>query len=312
MARINPELREPTYENVVVGELIGPLRVVADEDYRRRACFALGESAGLYAPGKTSFVPAAMIGRDLVALFCSVYDPSRVVGIHQKEEIWFHAPIPLGTVMEYTGRYTDKYEKRGKGYTVFDSEARDAATGRLLVHQISTEIMRVPSGIRLGTGEGAKEPGSQRIDPVWPADREPLAHATVALAKGTPVLPLLKRAHQDQMAVFSGVNTQWYNIHTDVEIALKAGFRDTIAQGMMETCWMAEALANFVGSAWHRSGWIKMIFIRPVFRGDAITCRAVVVDVEPTGAEPLLKFEVWTENQDGERTAVGQASSRFA
>jgi acyl dehydratase len=49
-----------------------------------------------------------------------------------------------------------------------------------------------------------------------------------------------------------------------------------------------------------------------VFRGDAITCRAVVVDVEPTGAEPLLKFEVWTENQDGERTAVGQASSRFA
>jgi acyl dehydratase len=312
MARIHLELREPTYEGVVIGELIGPLRVVADEDYRRRACFALGESASMYAGGEKPFVPAPMVGRDLVALFCSVYDPSRVVGLHQKEEIWFHAPIPVGTVMEYTGRYTNKYEKRGKGYTVFDSEAHDASTGQLLVRQISTEIMRIPAGIQLGTGQAQKDPGAERVNPIWPTDRQPVRHATATLPNGTPIEFVVKHAHQDQLSVFSGVNTQWYNIHTDVEVALKAGFRDTLAQGMMETCWTAEMLANFVGPAWHRSGWIKMAYLKPVYRGDTITCRAILTATEEGTGGPLLKFEVWAENQDREMTAAGWASSRLA
>src|SRR5208337_3428719 len=102
MGRINLALRDPTYEAMVIGELIGPVQVVADEDYQRAACFVLGETAAMYTGGQNAFVPAPIIGRDLVAIYCAVYDPNRVVGIHQKEEIWFHAPVPLGTVIEYT------------------------------------------------------------------------------------------------------------------------------------------------------------------------------------------------------------------
>lgn len=310
MARINPKLREPTYDEVAVGEPIGPYRVVADEHYLRQACFALGQYGAAYHGGPGSLVPAAMVGRDLVALFCEVYDPSRTVGLHQKEEIWFHAPIPLGTAMQYTGRYTSKYERRGKGYTVFDCEARDAATGRLLVRQISTEIMRIPAGIKLGTGSAGGAPGEARVAANWPADRVPVARAAAGLTPGTPVVPLTKVARQDQMTVFSGGGRQWYNIHTDIEVALKAGFSDTLAQGMMETCWVAEMLEGFAGPGWHDSGWIRMVYLRPVFRGDAITCRAVVTAVDPAADGTKFSFEVWAENSRGETTAAGWASCR--
>lgn len=308
MARINPQLREPTYEEVVVGELIGPYRVVADAHYLRRACFALDQYGPAYHGGPGSLVPAAMVGRDLVALFCEVYDPSRTVGLHQKEEIWFHAPIPLDTVMEYTGRYTSKYERRGKGYTVFDCEARDAATGALLVRQISTEIMRIPAGIQLGTGSAPADPAAPRVAADWPADRTPATRASAGLLPGTPIAPLTKVARQDQMTVFSGGARQWYNIHTDIEVALKAGFRDTLAQGMMETCWAAEMLENFAGADWRRSGWSRMAYLKPVFRGDELTCRAVITAAEPTSDGTKFSFEVWLENTRGEMTAAGWAS----
>lgn len=307
MARINPELRDPTYENVVVDEPIGPLRVTADEAYRRRACFALDDYSADYLGENAPWVPAPMLGRDLVALFCSRYDPSRTVGLHQKEEIWFINPVPVNAQLSYTGKYTDKYMKRGKGYTVFDSEARDAESGIPYVRQISTEIMRIPDNIQLGSGGAAKSAQPGHIEPVWPQDIAPLSHARLDMSPGTPVAPLVKTPQQGQMTIFSGGNTQWYNIHTDIEVALKAGFRDTLAQGMMETCWTAEMLARFVGASWHTSGWIKMAYIRPVYRGDTITCRAVIDEMQ----DDVAKFHVWAENQHGERTAVGWASARI-
>ncbi|WP_199257249.1 MaoC family dehydratase [Pantoea sp. BAV 3049] len=305
MSRINPELREPTWENVVVDEPIGPLTVKADEAWRRRACFALDDYSPDYFGETAAFVPAPMAGRDLVALFCSVYDPSRTVGLHQKEEIWFVNPIPLDTELHYSGKYTDKYMKRGKGYTVFDTEARDAISGKLYVRQISTEIMRIPDNIQLGTGGASKTPVEGHVQPLWPEHLTPVERASEHLAPGTPVKPLIKCPQQAQMTVFSGGNTQWYNIHTDREVALKAGFRDTLAQGMMETCWIAEMLARFIGESWHTSGWIKMAYVKPVFRGDTIICKAVVQEVE----DELIKFHVWAENQHGEITAAGWASA---
>ncbi|OON41873.1 hypothetical protein BTJ39_01570 [Izhakiella australiensis] len=307
MALINPELRDPTFDNVVVDEPIGPLTITADEAYRRRACFALDDFSPEYVGEQAPWVPAAMLGRDLVALFCSVYDPSRTVGLHQKEEVWFINPVPVNARINYSGKYTDKYMKRGKGYTVFDTEARDADSGTPYVRQISTEIMRIPDDIQLATGGAGKSAGADHIDPVWPTAIVPLTHARAGMTPGTPVQPLTKRPEQGQMTVFSGGNTQWYNIHTDIEVALKAGFRDTLAQGMMETCWIAEMLARFIGPGWHTSGWIKMAYIRPVYRGDEITCRALVEDVE----DNVVKFHVWAENQHGERTAVGWASGRM-
>jgi acyl dehydratase len=252
-------------------------------------------------------VPSAAIAKDLVALFLTRYDASRVVGLHQKEEVWFAKPARLGQTLTLSGTYVDKYQKRGKGYVVLDCEARDEA-GDLIVRQQSTEIMRIPEKVELGAA--SSDPKGGRVEPVWPANIDPAARAGADLAPGTPVRPLTKRARQDQMAVFSGVGKQWHNIHTDDRVAKAAGFRDTIAQGMMETCWTAEMLAHFFGPPWLASGWIRMIYTQPVYNGDTITCRAVVKDRKSANGATQLHLEVWAENQDGRITTVGWASGR--
>jgi acyl dehydratase len=207
--------------------------------------------------------------------------------------------------MALTGRYIDKYERRGKGYVVFEAEARDAATGEMLVRQISTEIMRIPEGVQLGSASAP--PPERRVSGVWPAQAQPLVRGDPDISVGRPVQPLTKTAHQDQMSVFSGADNQWTNIHTDVRIAKAAGFRDTLAQGAMESCWTSEMLANAFGPAWFSTGWISHVYLKPVFRGDTITCRGVITGLEMRPEGRQVELEVWAENQSGVMTAAGWA-----
>lgn len=305
---MTPALRDPTFEAVIVGEEIGPVEVVADEHYWKQAVFAVDDFRSMQSTsGQPPLVPSTAVLRDLVAHFCTIYDASRVVGLHQREEVWFAGPVPLGTRMIYTGRYTDKFERRGKGYVVFEAEARNAADGSLLVRQVSSEIMRIPEGVQLGTGSAG--PKDDQVRGIWPKGVEPVPRAAVDLPAGTPIRPLVKTAHQDQMAVFSGAGKQWTNIHNTIGIARKAGFRDTLAQGVMETCWLSEMLFDFFGPRWLSTGWIKNVYIKPVFRGDTVTCRGVVIDRDDGKGEPRLKLEVWVENQAGVMTAAGWASA---
>lgn len=309
MPSVNHELRDPTYEAVVVGEPIGPVRVVADKQYQRRGAFALGNISELYAESSGTLVPAPMVAGDLVALFFERYDPNRTVGLHQKEEVWFHRPIEVGSTLAYTGRYTDKFEKRSKGYTVFESEARDVITDELCVRQRSTEIMRIPADIKVGAASSGMSRGMEGfLDPNWPEDVVPRPTFEPDISVGTPLVPLVRTAHQAQMSIFSGGDKHRQTVHTSIEVARAAGFRSTLAQGMMETCWVAEMLASFVGASWHESGYIRMVYLQPVFEGDTITCRAVVTAVQGDS----LSFEVWTENQDGLRTSVGHASAKVS
>jgi acyl dehydratase len=308
-------LRDPVFEAVQIGELIGPFRVVADERYARQAMFALDEFGPWYVNSLQEvgcrIVPAAKVVCDLMSLFCSVYDPNLMMGLHQREEAWFHGPISLGTAMLYCGRFIEKYKRRGKGYVVFESEARDEATGALLVRQVSTEIMRVPENVRLG--EGSANPAEERrVKGVWPADRAPVDRARRDIKPGTPIPSITKIAHQDQMAVFSGCDLQWRNIHTDVDYARKGGYRDTLAAGLMETCWICEMVARFFGPTWLTTGHIHNVYLKPVFRGDIITCRGVVTSTQTDSGETRLELEVWAENQDNLMTAAGWASARVA
>lgn len=302
-------LKEPVYEAVEIGETFGPLHIDIDEHYVRQACFALDDHADWYVRPDPRvggrIAPSAAIAKDMVTLFMSSYDPNQVVGLHQKEEVWYHAPVRFGSTVTLTGRYVDKYEKRGKGYVVLDCEAHDE-TGTLLVRQRSVEIMRIPKDVKIGAGSGRP---SKRVEAVWPTDREPAARARADLAPGTPIVPLSKTAHQDQMAVFSGCNQHWQTIHTSLEVAKKAGFSDTVTQGMQTTTWTSEMFARFFGPSWLSSGWISMIYVQPVMRGDVITSKAVISEATREEGATRLGFEMWCENQNGVRTAVGWASA---
>lgn len=303
-------LKTPVYEAVEVGEEFGPIELLVDDHAIKSFAFAMDDYNPWYFGGATPFgcrvAPPALVAKHLLVVFLSKYDPNLVVGLHQKEEIWCHRPVPCGSRLTLSGKYVNKYVKRGKGYVVLEAEARDEH-GRVLVRQRSTEVMRIPDGIKVGARSA--EPPARQVQGVWPADRKPVAMASRDVVQGTPLPPMVKQVHQDQMSVFSGADWHWHNIHTDIRIAQGAGFGKCITQGMMEACWLSEMMGSFFGPSWYTTGWLSTVFLSPVFAGDTLTFKAVVTDLKEEAEGLKVELEVWCENQKGVMTAGGWASA---
>lgn len=297
--------KDPSFAAVSVGETFDPVPLVLDEAYVANARFCLGDHRVRHDEDGREVVPGTALARDLQQLFLTRYDPNRIVGLHQAEEITFAAPARLGDVVILSGSVVDKFEKRGKGYFVLDCRAHDAQ-GQLLVQQISTEIMEMPDLSARPAGGAAQDGGerttTRRISGVWP-DMPPVQHFSPGLTPPTAVTPLVKPCDLAQIAVFSGIGLGRYNTHTDIRVAQAAGFATALAQGMMETCWMSQMLAEFFGPRWDYGGWIKTNYLRPVLSGDTITLRAVLTEVGADTAE----LEIWAENQNKQMTAAGWA-----
>ena len=107
--------------------------------------------------------------------------------------------------------------------------------------------------------------------------------------------------------VFYGKDTK--NIHTDDEVARKAGLPRALAQGRYPVAYISERMLEFFGLGWIQGGKIDVAMVRGIFPGDTITVKGVVTDKQPEGDKLRLMLEVWLENQDGEKTTVGTASA---
>jgi len=106
------------------------------------------------------------------------------------------------------------------------------------------------------------------------------------------VLPsLAKDVSQRRIDVYSGVKPR--SIHSDEAWARQKGFR---------TC------VKLLGPGFARGGTMSMAFIKPVYAGDRLTVHGIIKDKQPDNGATRVVVEVWVENQDGEKTAVGHAS----
>jgi acyl dehydratase len=306
-------LKDATFEAMEVGEELGPIELVVDDHYVKRYAFCVDDyhpwSFGESSPFGGRVGHAAILVPELLRLLNTRYDPNTEVGLHQKEEIWLHAPVAVGESVVLTGSFVDKYVKRDKGYVVTDAEARSQRDGRLLVRHRSIEIARVDPDVALGGGSAAPTEAARRATAVFPADREPVARAAPGLPVGTPVVGPVKRVHQDQMSVFSNVQAFWRNIHTDVEVARKAGSERTIAQGLMASMYLSELGTAFFGRAWFETGWTFHTFLHPVYAGDELTARAVVSGHPDSPEGSRVELEAWLANQDGVKVVVGWLSA---
>lgn len=305
------KMKEGLYELVYVGEEFGPIEVVITDHKIKSHAFALDDynpwALGEASPFGKRIGQAAILNNDLLATFLSVYDANTVVGLHTEEQLWFHSPVSAGERAVLTGKYVEKYERRGKGYVVLEAEAR-GEDGRLLVRHRGIEIMRIQPGPVVGGGT-AKESDDKRVTGEYRRDIEPVSKAQLGLKPRTPIAPLVKQVTHEQMAVFSGIGKHRKNIHTSIEVARAGGLDRTLAQGMMETCYLTEMLASFFGPSWYTSGWERMKFISPVYDGDTVTARGAVLEETEDDGGTRLNLEIWVENQDGKMTAAGWASA---
>jgi 3-hydroxybutyryl-CoA dehydratase len=77
---------------------------------------------------------------------------------------------------------------------------------------------------------------------------------------------------------------------------------------MMSTAYVAELMTQLLGAGFVKGGTMSMTFVRPVYAGDRLTAHGVVREVLPAPGATRVVVDVWCENQQGEKTAVGTAS----
>jgi acyl dehydratase len=124
---------------------------------------------------------------------------------------------------------------------------------------------------------------------------------------GQELPPVRKEVTFENMRLFS----MWsnLNIHTDWEVAKKAGLPAPIAQGLMSHAYLSEMLTQFFGKNWLKGGKLEVKFISYTLPGDVVTVRGVVREKKGEGSAVRFQCEVWCESLSGEKTVVGTASA---
>ena len=133
-----------------------------------------------------------------------------------------------------------------------------------------------------------------------------MSTTTVHMTTGAKLPELVKEISQRKIDAYSGVRPR--SIHSDETFARAKGFRTCLAQAMMSTAYVSELMTRFVGAGFVKGGRMSMTFIKPVYADDRLTVHGVVREKQADGTRTRVVVEVWCENQNGEKTAVGTAS----
>lgn len=106
--------------------------------------------------------------------------------------------------------------------------------------------------------------------------------------------------------VFGGLDKR--NIHTDDDVARRAGRPRAVAQGRYPVGYLSEAMLALFGEGWVQGGRIDVTLARPIYPGDTVTLRGEVTSIHAEPGGKRMTLDIRLENQHGERVTLGTAS----
>ena len=97
------------------------------------------------------------------------------------------------------------------------------------------------------------------------------------------------------------------NIHNNPELAAsRLGTTYAIASGRMSVAFASESLRRFFGpEVFNHTGTVNLKFLRPVKGGDTVTVTGAVSSQEDKEDGIHVSVDLFCENQNGDRTAIG-------
>ncbi len=110
--------------------------------------------------------------------------------------------------------------------------------------------------------------------------------------------------------VTGGVDTK--NIHTDDEVARKAGLPRAVATGRHPVSFISELMADHLGIGFITGGELDVSFVKPIFPGDVLRLSATLKEKKQENGGARYIFEVSFTNQDGVAVTLGTAGGRLA
>ena len=101
------------------------------------------------------------------------------------------------------------------------------------------------------------------------------------------------------------------NIHNSPELAQRrVGTTYTLASGRMSVAFASESLRKFFGAdVFNHTGTVNLKFLRPVKEGDTITVGGSVNSRQEVENGTMVIVDLYCENQNGDKTAIGQGTA---
>jgi acyl dehydratase len=101
------------------------------------------------------------------------------------------------------------------------------------------------------------------------------------------------------------------NIHNSPELAQRRlGTTYTLASGRMSVAFASESLRKFFGAdVFNHTGTVNLKFLRPVKEGDTITVGGSVNSRQEVENGTMVIVDLFCENQNGDKTAIGQGTA---
>ena len=109
--------------------------------------------------------------------------------------------------------------------------------------------------------------------------------------------------------VTGGLDTK--NIHTDDEVARKAGLPRAVATGRHPVSFITELMVDHVGMGFITDGEIDVSFVKPIFPGDVLSLSATLKEKKQENGQARYLFQVSLTNQDGAAVTLGTAGGRI-
>ena len=123
-----------------------------------------------------------------------------------------------------------------------------------------------------------------------------------------PSFPAIRRPITAGMVrLYSKVNGDSNMIHYDDETARAAGFPGAIVHGAITAAVISEACREHFGPSWIDRGRLAVKFVKPLLVGENISTHGRLTGEEADGGVRRETWEVWCQNEAGERVLVGEA-----
>jgi len=133
-----------------------------------------------------------------------------------------------------------------------------------------------------------------------------------AIKVGDELPPLAKGPVTRQHLVeWCAAENDYYYLHYDERVAERMQLPGTPIQGTYKMALMGQLVARWLGGSGGRLATFNVSYRGLSLEGDTLTCKGRVVRCSRDVDEGKVELELWCENADGVRSAIGNATVAF-
>lgn len=127
------------------------------------------------------------------------------------------------------------------------------------------------------------------------------------LEVGQELPELVKNPTTRQLVQYAGASGDFYEIHYDQDYARSTGLPGVILHGLLKAGFLAQLVTSWAGKQ-ARLKTFEVSYRGLDLPGRPCRCRGVVKSVDGDTAE----LDIWTEDPDGNRTTLGEATVKLS